>query len=91
MTTKVTASLLAYENLVQSGKIKSFSVYILEKGIILKAAGEDTLEELTLLQESISSLRGFFYDVPSVEYNSFDYANLKSLINASVYLDRMAS
>jgi len=39
-----------------------------------------------LIQELVTSLRAFFYGVEGIEYGSFDYATLKSFINAGFSL-----
>ena len=87
----VNAALNSYEKLVERGKIKSFFVYIQEEGILIKSDSSDAGKEITLLQELVSSLHTFFFGVTSIEYNSFDYATLKSFINASVCSNKLAS
>ena len=91
MTTKVISALHQYEELVGKGKIKSFSVFIKQESILIKPEGNGAGKEVVLIQELLTSLRTFFYDVTSIEYNSFDYATLKSFVNASACPSKMAS
>ncbi|WP_162054214.1 hypothetical protein [Pontibacter pamirensis] len=91
MTEKINAALLQYEALVESGNIRSFSVYIQQEGVLILPEGSGVSKEVALIQELITSLRIFFYDVSSIEHNSYDYVTLKSFINASVCTSKMAS
>ncbi|RDV14471.1 hypothetical protein DXT99_13780 [Pontibacter diazotrophicus] len=91
MTEKINAALHKYEKLVEKGKIRSFSVYIQEEGILILPEGAGISKEVDLIQELMTSLRVFFYGVPSIEHNSYDYVTLKSFINASACASKMAS
>ncbi|GAB3528347.1 hypothetical protein GCM10027443_06080 [Pontibacter brevis] len=91
MTTKVISALQEHEELVKDGTISSFSVFIQQEGILIKPAGSAAEKEVKLIQELHTSLRIFFYGVDCIEHNSFDYATLKSFINASVCTNRLAS
>jgi DNA polymerase sigma len=89
MTAKVSSTLQQYEEMVSNGKIATFAVRIQENSLLIKPSDSDTGQEFRLIEELQSALRTFFYEVESIEYGSFDYATLKSLINARECLDRM--
>jgi hypothetical protein len=91
MTAKVSSVLQEYEEKVASGKIATFAVRIQADSILIEPSGSDPGQEVRLIEELQTALHTFFYEVESIEYGSFDYSTLKSLINARECLDRMSN
>lgn len=83
MTVKISKALQQYEELTQNGKIPTFAVYIQGEGILIKPPGQALGQQVPLIEEILTSLHAFFYEVDCIEYGSFDYITLKSFINAS--------
>lgn len=83
MTAKITKALQQYEELTQNGKIPTFAVYLQGEGVLIKPPGQETGQQVLLIEEILTSLHAFFYEVDYIEYGSFDYITLKSFINAT--------
>jgi len=83
MTNKIRAALRHYEKLTEEGNITTFAVYIQGDGILIKPPGAETGQQVPLIEEMLTLLHAYFYDLECIEYGSFDYASLKSFLNAS--------
>jgi hypothetical protein len=81
--------LTRFENLVKLKNITGFNIELLQHGLLIKS--DDGSRELTveLDNETLSSLRIFFDGVAVIQYNSYDYISLTSIINAKSILERM--
>lgn len=87
MTVKISTALQHYEELTEKGKIPTFAIYIQGEGILIKPPGTEAGQQVPLIEEMLTSLHAFFYEVECIEYGSFDYITLKSFINASLQVD----
>lgn len=89
MSLEATSSLCRFESLVKTGEIVSFSVSILESKLIIMS-DDGTREQIIVLDDdTFSSLSAFFHEMRTIIYGSFDYTNLKSMINTKEIIDRM--
>ena len=84
MTIKIRAALQHYEQLTEKGRIPTFAVYIQGEGILIKPPGTEVGQQVPLIEEMLTLLHAFFYEVDCIKYGSFDYASLKSFLNASL-------
>ena len=89
MAEKITQALEEFEALVRDGKTATFWVAVRKDGLWLKAGQTNEKRKVPLADDMFDSLTAFFYGVGEIEYNSHDYANLKSIINARMMLDRL--
>ena len=83
MTNKIRAALRHYEHLTEEGSIATFAVYIQGDGILIKPPGAEAGQQVPLIEEMLTLLHAYFYDMECIEYGTFDYASLKSFLNAS--------
>jgi len=81
MTYQVTQKLNIFESQVSSGEIASFTVSLYRRGLKIKAANEDVVQEVPLLDEILIPLKVFFVGIEAIEYSSFDYISLKSFLS----------
>ena len=91
MTDRVHKALEEYEQKLADGKIITFIVKITASGLCLETqpASAETPLTLPLTEELHTSLQIFFSDIDGVAYGSFDYATLRSLLNAHSTIERM--
>lgn len=89
MECKVLKTIEKYEERVNEGKIRTFSIRVGDKNLIIQPDGENINNALLLDQELWHTLQIFFYDVEAIPYLSYDYTTLKSLLNAHACLARM--
>ena len=81
MDTRLRKALQKHENLIKDGKITSFTVFVQEKGVLIKPAGSGDVQRVALIQEMLTTLRALFHG-KAIEYGSADYAALKGLVHA---------
>ena len=81
MTYQVTQKLNIFESQVSSGEIVSFTVRLYRRGLQIKAANEDVVQEVPLLDEILIPLKVFFVGIEAIEYSSFDYISLRSFLS----------
>lgn len=89
MTDTVIKILNEFEGLVQSGEIASFSVFVKPYSVLFKASEGEREEEVVLSEEMLQTLDSFFSDLDGISYSTYDYDNLKSLLNARIMLDKL--
>ncbi|MBC5772729.1 hypothetical protein H8S95_01525 [Pontibacter sp. KCTC 32443] len=93
MVEKVHALLQEYEDKQAAGKIKTFIVKILDESlqVLPEPSASDEAKSISLAPDLQNSLEIFFSDIQFITFGSFDYATLKSLLNAHCTLERMAN
>ena len=89
MADGITHALEEFEALVRDGKTATFWVAIRKDGLWFEASQKGLSQKVPLAADMFDSLATFFYGVGRIEYNSHDYDNLKSFINARAMLDRL--
>ena len=80
----MSAALQHYEQLTEKGSIPTFAVYIQGEGILIKPPGAEAGQQVPLIEEMLTLLHAYFYDVDCIEYGSFDYTSLKNFLSASL-------
>jgi len=84
MTRMVARALQEYETLVKKGAIASFSVTIEDRGILITPAGTGAdAQRVPLIEEVADTLHVFFYNVPAIDYGTYDYTSLNSFFHDS--------
>jgi len=78
-----------FETWVKAGKISGFNVVMQRNEIVIRSSDNTREEQVELDKETAASLKIFFHGVDKIEYDSFDYVSLTSIINAKLILDRM--
>ena len=87
MTEHVRKRLQELEGQVDQKAITSFVVHIKKEGLLVTTpAGSEQRLLMPLPEELLHSLQVFFRDTESIEYGTFDYTNLASIIHAKEIL-----
>lgn len=89
MADRITHALEEFETLVRDSKSATFWVTVRKDGLWLEASQDGLNLKVPLAADMFDSLATFFYGVRKIEYNSHDYDNLKSFVNARAMLDRL--
>ncbi|WP_161888234.1 hypothetical protein [Pontibacter russatus] len=89
MADRITQTLEEFETLVRDGKTATFWVAVRKDGLWFEVPEKELNQKVPLAADMFDSLATFFYGVSRIEYNSHDYDNLKSFINARAMLDRL--
>lgn len=92
MIEKVHALLQEFEDKQAAGRVDTFMVRVVPKGLLVQPQPIDAAEtkEVELTPELLHTLQIFFSDMDGITYNSYDYRMLMSLLNAHATLERMA-
>jgi hypothetical protein len=90
MLDNVRKKLQELEEQVNQNALTSFTVYIKKEGLLVVTPGDNGQRFLVpLTDELLHSLQMFFYNTESIEYGTFDYTSLASIIHAKEILERI--